>query len=453
MAKRAALHLSLVSINSSWYQSNLALYYLREMVKDMGYLISMPVFSCSDLYMDVLQGIHALQADVLCFSAYIWNRSYLQNILPDLRVLLPKVIIIIGGPEAQNLGKYADKVVLGAGEAAFRAMASTGFRDLDALVEPIALKDLPFVYHPEDKETLAGKLVYYESSRGCPFRCAYCLSASDDRDELRFDYRLEDELQRLKLELDALENLQPKTVKFIDRSFNAHPDYARELWKLLLAKERNCEFHFEIYPELLSETDIELLAQAPAGFIRFETGIQSCEDAINLAVGRHSNWPKTKTMLHLLKERTQVLVHADLLYGLPEQSMQNVLDSIDELALCFPEEIQLGMLKILPDTAMLHIAQKRGWLWAKNPPYEILQTDSLSFEELRHLDAHARILNLYWNKQEFPSQWQKLLRTHKASDIIQKLLQHHQDGGLPLHSISKTKRALVFEQICGDLNP
>lgn len=439
--------IALFAINTSWYQSNLALYYLREMVRDQSYEISMRSFSISDLYMDVLKGIYNTQADVLCFSAYIWNRVYLENILPDVRALMPKAIIIIGGPEAGHLSQYADKAVIGAGEARFEAMALGSFTNLNLEPEPLHLKDVPFAYHPEDKEVLSGKILYYETSRGCPFSCAYCLSATDDRDELRFDYRSEQDLSKLYRELDALEALQPRTVKFVDRSFNAHPNYAREMWKMLMSKPRSCEWHFEIYPELMSETDIELLAEAPPALMRLETGIQSCDDAINLAVGRNSNWSKAKTMLKLLKERTRVVVHADLLYGLPDQDLQSVFDSIDELSTCFPEEIQLGMLKILPDTPMVEIAQKRGWLWAGNPPYEVLQTDSLSFAELRLLDSYARVLNLYWNKGEFMPQWEKLLKKHKASDVIRAIIKQHEKDGFALHSISKHNRSKVFESV------
>ncbi len=441
--------IALIAINTSWYQSNLALYYLREMVKGLDFELFMRSFSISDLYMDVLKGVYNTQADVLCFSAYIWNRVYLENILPDIKALMPKATIIIGGPEAKHLSHYADKAVIGAGEAIFAAMAQSGFSNLNLQPEPPHLKDVPFAYHPEDKEVLGGKILYYETSRGCPFSCAYCLSATDDRDELRFDYRSEQDLNRLYQELDALEALQPRTVKFVDRSFNAHPNYAREMWKMLMSKPRSCEWHFEIYPELMSETDIELLAEAPEALMRLETGIQSCDDAINLAVGRNSNWDKAKTMLHLLNERTQVVVHADLLYGLPDQDLQSVFDSIDELSTCFPAEIQLGMLKILPDTPMVEIAQKRGWIWAENPPYEVLKTDTLSFDDLRLLDSYARILNLYWNKGEFTAQWQKLLKKHKASEVILATIKHHEENGFALHSISKSNRAKVFESVVG----
>ncbi len=435
------------ALNSSWYQSNPVFYYLRQMIRDLDYEVKMLALNVNDLPMDTLNTLHESGADVLCFSAYIWNRVYLQALLPDLRALLPNTIIVVGGPEAVALKPFADFCIEGAGEAVFRALAESGFQDLPLSIPPLHLRDLPFLYDAKNATELSGKLVYYESSRGCPFRCAYCLSARDERNELRFDIRDAASLQQLSDELDALEALGPRSVKFIDRSFNFHPPFARELWKILLAKERSCEFHFEIYPQLLSEEDIQILEAAPADLIRFEVGIQSTDDAINRACGRNSDWHKSKTMLHALKERTRVLVHADLLCGLPSQDLPSVLDSIDELAPCHPAEIQLGILKILPDTPMREIAQERGWIWSQSPPYTILQTDTFTFEDLRTCEALARILNLYWNKQEFTAEWQQLLQKQGASQVLFALLNRHRELGWSLHSISKAKRAEVFAHI------
>lgn len=470
-----------VAINSSWYQSNPAFYYLRAIAEG---IISEPKytsdpriiyeskiisFTTQDLHIDVLSAIVEEASDILCFSAYIWNRVYLERLLPDIRALEPDAVFVVGGPEAKNLEDMADFCIEGPGEARFRQLATFGFskeikdgftplerngdndsshpgfsKETMEKATPIPLQELPFPYRPEDKSELGGKLVYYETHRGCPFSCAYCLSSRDRRNERRFDKNQSADMAKLSSELDALEALGPRTVKFVDRSFNISPEFARALWKLLLSKERACEFHFEIYPEYLEEEDILLLEKAPPGLIRFETGVQSTSDVLNLASGRKSNWAKTKAMLCALHNRTKITVHADLLCGLPDQSMDRVLDSIDELAPCLPEEIQLGILKILPDTPMLDIAQKRGWLWIESPPYTILQTDTMDFRALRKCEALARILNLYWNKGEFSHLWPDLLQKRRASELLNILLDYHQEHHLPLHSISKKRREEVF---------
>ena len=439
----------LVAVNSSWYQSNPTLYYLREAIRDLGCQPQLRSYTTQDLMMDVLNSIYGHRPDLICFSAYIWNRNYLRMLLPDLKTLLPKAGIVIGGPEASRLANLADLVIEGPGEAAFRKLASSGFKlkDFQPGPETIALRDLPFPYRPEDQADLAGKLIYYETSRGCPFACAYCLSALDPRNERRFKSDDPDDLMRLSDELDALDALKPRTVKFVDRSFNLHPAFARALWQILISQPRSCEWHFEIYPELLTEDDIRLLESVPPGLVRFEVGVQSCNDAINLACGRHSDWPKAKKMLMALINRTEVVTHADLLCGLPEQTLEDVLKSIDELAICHPAEIQLGMLKVLPDTPMRDIASERGWLWSTHPPYTIFQTDRMSFEELRHCEILARLLNLYWNKGEFTAQWRDLLKSYPASLVLSRLRDIHTLEGYPFHSVSKGKREEVFGQL------
>ena len=434
----------LVALNSAWYQSSPALYHLREAIADLGHDTRILSLTVNDLRLDALKAIHAARPEVVCFSAYIWNRMYIQDLLPDLKALLPHARFVAGGPEAAALADLADIVIEGPGEAAFRELAIHGFKHPFPLPPPFHLKDLPFQYRPDDLDDLRGRLLYYECSRGCPYSCAYCLSATDDRNEYRFDPENMEDLYRLSLELDALEALEPRTVKLVDRSFNLRPAFSRALWTLLLSKPRSCEFHFEIYPELLCEEDILLLEGAPQGLIRFEAGVQSTDDSINLASGRRSDWARAKAMLNALRDRTKVVVHTDLLCGLPEQNMDHILASIDELAPCLPEEIQLGMLKVLPDTPMREIAASRGWIWSQNPPYTVLQTDTMSFIELRECEDLARLLNLYWNKGEFRELWKELLADIKASAILIRLLDWHIEHGLPLHSIPRGKREEVF---------
>jgi hypothetical protein len=284
--------------------------------------------------------------------------------------------------------------------------------------------------------------VYYETSRGCPFSCVYCLSAEDGRNEARFD--VDDPKQRRKLyrELDALVKLEPKTVKFVDRSFNVHPRLARVVWDYVISRSPDCEFHFEIYPDLLREEDIILLEQAPPGLIRFEIGIQTVNPAVSAACRRRSAWYKAKTRLTQLRGRTNLTLHTDLIAGLPGEGYASILNSVNELASVLPHEIQLGMLK-----PMQAIARERGYVWQSDPPYQALSTDRLSFRQLCRLQDLARLLNLYWNKGEFATQWEELLGSHKATDILLALLKHHQLNGLPLHSMAKPKREQVFSLV------
>ncbi len=414
-------------------------------------------FTLAEPLFDVLTQIVRDQPEIACFSAYIWNSGELRRLLPELKKLLPSLKIVLGGPEAAD-GDFglaeSDFVVKGPGEGVFRRLAESGFELPGGVYEAPAppLRELPFPYHKTDKAALQGKLVYYESSRGCPYRCAYCLSALDKRHEARFDPALASDRRKLRSELDRLLDLQPRTLKFVDRSFNAHPRLARLIWDHAIRQTGACEFHFEIYPDLLAEEDLLLLEKAPPGRIRFEVGVQTVNATVARACGRNSNWRKTKAALNALRERTQICVHADLLVGLPGENYASVLHSLNELASTYPAEIQLGMLKILPDTPMLDIATQRGYQWLDHPPWQVLKTDALSFAEVSRLQELAKIINLYWNKGEYTESWARLLSTgNQASKLCLQLLNIHQRMGLTLHSVAKSTRAEVFGELLKSL--
>jgi len=443
----------MVAINSSWSQSNLALYYLREMIRDLHYEVHLLTWTLKDQPLDILHALYAQNPDVICFSAYIWNRIFLQQLVPDLKKMLPQSKIVVGGPEASNFGNAfgeTDFVISGAGEAAFRALAESGFsrKELEADVpKHLPLKQIPFPYRAEDKSTLQGKLVYYECYRGCPYHCAYCLSASDDRNELRFDPDKPNEVQKLYAELDAIKQLEPKTIKFVDRSFNIHSKLARLIWSYFIETDCPCEAHFEIYPDLLTEADIALLEKAPECRIRFEIGVQTTNSAVSEICGRSSNWEKAKAVLNELKSRTKVRIHADLIAGLPSEDFASVLRSVNELCATHPDAVQLGTLKILPGTPMVEIARLRAYLWQDSPPYQCLASDAISFEQMCTLERMARVLNLYWNKEEFATEWQVMLQNHLATEIIFAILDVHSRLGYELHSLAKSKRAAVMAEI------
>jgi len=438
-----------VGLNSAWYQSNPALYYLRNSLRGLGMRVRIREFALSEQPMDILATLIGLKPDVICFSAYVWNRGLIQLLIPELRKLLPKAKIVLGGPEADSpsLQESPDFVLRGPGEGIFRLLAESGFSLPRGIHEAPAphLQDLPFPYRASDKPALQNKLIYYETSRGCPFRCVYCLSALDTRNEARFDPALSADRKRLFAELDRLVALEPRTLKFVDRSFNAHPGLARLIWKYALERGQSCEFHFEIYPGLLAEEDIRLLEKAPPGRIRFEIGIQTTNPEVATNCGRASDWPKARNILLALRQRTQVRVHADLLAGLPGENISSIFNSLDELAALFPHEIQLGLLKILPHTPMRDIASQRGYLWMDDPPYQVLASDALSFAEISELHDLARAINLYWNKAEFIGHWEDLLKSGKpASELFIRLRSHHYANSLPLHSISRQARAEIF---------
>ena len=251
--------------------------------------------------------------------------------------------------------------------------------------------------------------------------------------------------------MEAIIALQPRTVKFIDRSFNFCKTQAHWIWDYLIKAECACDFHFEIYPDLLTQADIDLLARAPEGRIRLEVGVQTTNDGINRNCGRQSSWQKTKAALIELKQRTRVRIHADLLAGLPGESFTSVTKSLDELCACHPDAIQLGFLKILPDTPMAEKASLLGYQWLDDPPYQVLATDRMSFSELGRLDEYAHLLGLYWNKQEFSTWWAELLQKNSATAVLEQLRLLHQADAISLHSVSKADRHRMMQTLMDHL--
>ena len=437
------------ALNSSWSQSNLAFYYLREMVRDLDYESILRSYTLKEPLMQVMDDIYLQQAEVICFSAYIWNRIFLQNLHREIAKILPEVVFVIGGPEANHFRNIRNTIVIeGAGEAAFRELALQDFLLQDGAQlrsYPLPLNKVPFPYREEDKADLEDHLVYYECYRGCPYHCAYCLSATDNRNEARFELPRDKEL--LYKELDAICRLKPRTIKFIDRSFNVQKNLAQAIWQYAIEAEEGQEFHFEIYPDLLDEQDLKIMEQAPEGRIRFEVGIQSIDPEVLGNCGRSSAWEKSKAALIALKARTKIRIHADLIAGLPGEDYASVLRGLDELCSTEPAAVQLGSLKILPDTPMQEIAKSRNYLWLDNPPYQVLASDALSFEEMGSLDDFAHLLSLYWNKEEYPELWHELLQKYPASQILNALKDIHIENNMPLHSISKKRRAEVMEAL------
>lgn len=439
-----------LGINSSWTQSNLALYILRTLIQGMGFKQKIREFTLQSQIMEILAMLVKEKPDVLCSSVYIWNRCYLQNLIPEVKKLFPEMQIVLGGPEAESIfgtNPVSDFRILGTGEAAYLSLAQSGFKAVDPRTEPISIRDIPFPYQESDKQNLQNKLLYYESSRGCPFSCIYCLSSLDKRKETRFDARDLKDFRRLKDEIDCLLSFAPRTIKFVDRSFNLFPDSARLIWEYVISLDCITDFHFEIYPDLLQEADIELLKKAPENRIRFEIGIQSVDNATNRICGRASNWHKCKPLIQSLCSDTCLRIHLDLLAGLPGESLNSVLNSLDEIGDVFPNEIQLGILKVLPNTLMENMARERGYLWQNTPPYQTLRTDELSIEDLVRLDQIAHLLNIYWNKAEFRDIFRKLLRKKPLSSVMGEILHAHEENNLEFHSIDKKSRIQIMSLV------
>jgi radical SAM superfamily enzyme YgiQ (UPF0313 family) len=430
----------LMSVNASWTHSCLALYYLRNAISELDFEVEIIELTLKQSLNEALETIYIAQPDVLCLSVYIWNADFIRNLIPELRKILREVIIILGGPEVSyNEHAFAefkpDYLVKGYGEQAFRKLAEQSFVSNAKVIkgEFLSLSEISFPYREKDKAQLTGKLLYYEASRGCACKCIYCLSSREEK----LDWL---PLERVKSDLDRLVQLKPKVVKFVDRCFNLKRDWARAIWEYVISLDTEIPFHFEVHPDWLEAEDFSILSQAPQQRIQFEIGIQSIHPQTLTTIRRPSDWNQVKANLRLLKEKTVIQLHVDLIAGLPGEDLQAVQNSINEVLQTRPAELQLGFLKILKGTEMAEKALTLRYKWSDLAPYQVMQTPDLNFTEIMQLEKISSLINQYWNKGDFVTVWAKVIEWRKPFDCLLELLKLNLDTDNQLHSIDRVKR-------------
>jgi radical SAM superfamily enzyme YgiQ (UPF0313 family) len=403
----------LLGINARFTHSALALYSLRRYCEDLNYEILVKEFSINKNPEALLEEIAGLYPEIIGISAYIWNSIYIRAILPRLARLFPSAKIVLGGPEVSyNAEKWLEEfpeirhIIEGAGEAGFRRMLESDGElpgRLISLSNP-AFSSIPFPYTEHDIADLKHRYVYYESSRGCPFRCAYCLSS---RGSARVDYR---DPEQVCSELEIILRHEPAIVKFVDRSFNARAAHSRTIWKWLIERNASTIFHFEIHPQMLADDDIELLARVPANRFQFEIGVQTINPRSLREVKRAMDWEKARYAILQLLTRTRIDVHLDLIMGLPHDAIEDARDSFNEIYRLGPGQIQVGFLKVLPGTALRLRSEELGIDFNPGPPYEVISTPWMSRGELDTLRIISRLVNNYYNGGRF-SRMRAMLET------------------------------------------
>lgn len=357
-----------------------------------------------------------VKPEVIAFSCYIWNMYYIEQLAETIKLIDNKIRILYGGPEvsyhseeflSSHVGEY---VIEGEGEETYRefiqcllengepskvkalyskkdnAISYGGKRPL------MDMNKLVFPYTEED--SLENKIVYYETSRGCPYNCKYCLSSTIHG--VRFL-----DLERAKKELEFLSDKKVKLIKFVDRTFNCKPQFAFALWQYLIELDTETAFHFEISADLFKDKEIELLKTAPVGRFQFEVGVQTTNDEILKNINRHIGFSKIRENIIKLQAQGNIKQHLDLIAGLPGEDIISFKKSFNEVHGIRPEEIQLGFLKVLKGTPME--AEAALWGIARTPftPYEVLKTNHISYEELLLLKRVEEMVDKYYNSQKF----------------------------------------------------
>ncbi|HHW56391.1 MAG TPA: B12-binding domain-containing radical SAM protein [Clostridia bacterium] len=402
----------LIGINAKYYHTNLAI----RNIKKFCYPYDIEIFdtTINDSTDFMLETVSEEKPDIVGISCYIWNIEIALNLAENIKKILPEVILVLGGPEVsydvENLlpKGFIDYIVLGEGEIAFKELleAIEGKKDIkevpgisyvangEIIIQPqknyVNLNDIPVSY--EEEEDLTNKLVYYETSRGCPFKCAYCLSSIDNK--LRYE-----SLEKIERDLKWFADKKVKILKLIDRSFNSNRKRAKEILSIMRKIDGDIVFHCEVNPELVDEEFVKEL-EGIKNRIQFEVGVQTTNKNSLRKISRTTAIERTLRGIKLLKE-ANIKLHVDLIAGLPGDSFETFSKAFDDVYSLKPDEIQLGFLKILKGTPLAKKVEEFGIVYNSKPPYEVLYTKDMSYEKLVILKGIAFLLDKYYNSGKF----------------------------------------------------
>ena len=409
----------LAACNAKYIHSNLAVYDLKAYSSDYDKEVFLREYTINQPKDEILKDIYGSGADVVCFSCYIWNISFVRELIRDLAKILPETAFWAGGPEVSyDAEKFLTEmpemtgVLVGEGEKTFHDLleyyidgkGSLGeirgiaYRDGEEIRhngwrELMNLSEIPFVY--EHLEEFENRIIYYESSRGCPFSCSYCLSSIDKK--LRFR-----DLELVKKELQFFLDYKVPQVKFVDRTFNCKHEHAMAIWKYILEHDNGVtNFHFEVSADLLRDEEMDLMAKMRPGLIQLEIGVQSTNQETIRAIHRHMDLDKLERCVDRVHSFRNIHQHLDLIAGLPYEDYDTFHRSFNDVYQMKPDQLQLGFLKVLKGSLMKEEAEKYGIVHKEKEPYEVLSTKWLPYGDGLKLKAVESMVEVYYNSGQF----------------------------------------------------
>lgn len=413
----------LAACNAKYIHSNLAVYNLKSCSGKYSLNVVIKEYTINQIRDDILKDIYLEQPDVICFSCYIWNISFVKELVPDLKKILPHVDFWAGGPEVSyDAVEFLKKnpaffgVMVGEGEETFHELAGyyierkpetlkeirgvafhdetkvsdivhTGWREL------MDLSKVPFAY--SNLTEFKNRIIYYESSRGCPFSCSYCLSSIDKK--LRFR-----DIGLVKKELQFFIDNKVPQVKFVDRTFNCKHDHAMEIWRYITENDNGItNFHFEISADLLRAEELALMKTMRPGLIQLEIGVQSTNPQTIKAIRRTMDFEKLKGIVEQIHSFGNIHQHLDLIAGLPYEGYDSFHKSFCDVYALRPEQFQLGFLKVLKGSHMMEMTGEYQILYKDREPYEVLSTAWLTYGEILGLKMVESMVEVYYNSGQF----------------------------------------------------
>mgnify|MGYP002577365122 CR=1 FL=1 len=442
------------AVNAKYIHSNLAVYCLKayaEKYGDTSDEISIGEYTINQQLDEILRDIYKRKPDMLCLSCYIWNLTYVEEICREIKKVMPQIIIWIGGPEVSYDGvkvlerlPEVDGVMKGEGEQTFcdllhfyQDKTADGLQNMKGIVyreqtgqivenewrKTMDLSKVPFVY--ENMELFEHKIIYYETSRGCPFSCSYCLSSIDKC--LRFR-----DLELVKKELQFFIDHEVPQVKFVDRTFNCKHDHAMAIWNYIKEHDKGItNFHFEVAADLLNEEEIELIRSLRPGLIQLEIGIQSTNKQTIKEINRSMNLEKVRDKVARIHEKGNVHQHLDLIAGLPYENYDSFAHSFNEVYAMEPDQFQLGFLKVLHGSVMHEKMKEYELLCQNRPPYEVLSTKWLPYSDVIRLKKVEEMVEVYYNSFQFSHTMGLLVELFpSAFSMYEKMGNYYEKKGL-----------------------
>lgn len=413
----------LAACNAKYIHSNLAVYNLKSCSGEYSSRVVVKEYTINQIRDDILKDIYLEKPDVICFSCYIWNISFVRELVPDLKKILPQVEFWAGGPEVSyDAVEFLKKnpaffgVMVGEGEETFHELAGyyierkpetlseirgVAFRDENkdrnivhtGWRELMDLSKVPFAY--SNLTEFKNRIIYYESSRGCPFSCSYCLSSIDKK--LRFR-----DIELVKKELQFFIDNKVPQVKFVDRTFNCKHDHAMEIWRYITEHDNGItNFHFEISADLLRAEELALMKTMRPGLIQLEIGVQSTNPQTIKAIRRTMDFEKLKRIVEQIHSFRNIHQHLDLIAGLPYEGYDSFHKSFCDVYALHPEQFQLGFLKVLKGSHMMEMTGEYQILYKDREPYEVLSTAWLTYGEILRLKMVESMVEVYYNSGQF----------------------------------------------------
>lgn len=461
----------LVACNAKYIHSNLAVYDLQAYASDYADHIVLKEYTINQQKDDIMRDIYLEHPDVVCVSCYIWNLSFVKELMADLIKILPGADFWAGGPEVSyDAEKFLTEnsefkgVMVGEGEETFKELAGyyveknpqdlkdmTGicYRDGDQIIhngwrQIMDLSSIPFIY--KDLSEFKNRIIYYESSRGCPFSCSYCLSSIDKKLRFRDTETVKKELQFF------IDNKVPQ-VKFVDRTFNCKHDHAMAIWKYINEHDNGVtNFHFEISADLLREEELQEMSTMRPGLIQLEIGVQSTNPDTIKAIHRTMDFEKLKGIVDRIHSFGNIHQHLDLIAGLPYEDYDSFRYSFNDVYALKPQQLQLGFLKVLKGSHMMEMCREYGIVYKTQEPYEVLSTKWLDYDHVLKLKTVENMVEVYYNSGQFQNTLEYLEKFFPdAFSIYERLGSFYMEKGYGDVSHTRMRRYEILLEFLEDV--